>query len=79
MLLSEIIMARGDNDYDIRGDMLNDDRPCTMFMTIQKPNPPAADPDRSPYCNQTTYPGNPPCSNTGRTTTKRPGAGTPAG
>jgi hypothetical protein len=38
LLLSEVIMAANDGDYDIRGDMLNDDRPCTMFMTINTPN-----------------------------------------
>jgi len=62
MLMSEVIMAAGDADYDIRGDMMNDDRPCTQFMTIFQPNPPAANPDVSPYCNSGTYPGNPPCS-----------------
>src|SRR5262245_3935086 len=28
MLMSEVIQALNDTDYDIRGDMLNDDRPC---------------------------------------------------
>jgi prepilin-type N-terminal cleavage/methylation domain-containing protein/prepilin-type processing-associated H-X9-DG protein len=60
MLLSEIIMARNDTDYDIRGDMMNDDRPCTQFMTINTPN---SGTDVSPYCNGTTYPANPPCTN----------------
>src|SRR5205823_12565637 len=32
LFLSEVVMARGDTDYDIRGDMMNDDRPCTQFM-----------------------------------------------
>jgi len=62
MLLSEVVMARNDTDYDIRGDMLNDDRPCTMFMTLHTPN---SGTDVSPYCNQTTYPLNPPCTNAG--------------
>jgi len=61
MLLSEVIMARGDTDYDIRGDMMNDDRPCTQYMTINTPN---TGTDVSPYCNGTTYPQNPPCTNT---------------
>jgi prepilin-type N-terminal cleavage/methylation domain-containing protein/prepilin-type processing-associated H-X9-DG protein len=61
MLLSEVIMARGDTDYDIRGDMMNDDRPCTQFMTLNTPN---SGTDVSPYCNGTTYPANPPCTNT---------------
>jgi prepilin-type N-terminal cleavage/methylation domain-containing protein/prepilin-type processing-associated H-X9-DG protein len=60
LLMSEVIMARNDTDYDIRGDMLNDDRPCTQFMTINTPN---SGTDISPYCNQATYPNNPPCSN----------------
>jgi prepilin-type N-terminal cleavage/methylation domain-containing protein/prepilin-type processing-associated H-X9-DG protein len=62
MLMSEVIMARGDTDYDIRGDMMNDDRPCTQFMTLNTPN---TGTDVSPYCNQNTYPANPPCTNSG--------------
>jgi prepilin-type processing-associated H-X9-DG protein len=62
MVLSEVIMARGDTDYDIRGDMMNDDRPCTQFMTLNTPN---SGTDVSPYCNGTTYPANPPCTNSG--------------
>jgi prepilin-type N-terminal cleavage/methylation domain-containing protein/prepilin-type processing-associated H-X9-DG protein len=62
MLMSEIIMARNDNDYDIRGDMMNDDRPCTQYMTINTPN---SGTDVSPFCNGTTYPWNPPCTNSG--------------
>jgi prepilin-type processing-associated H-X9-DG protein/prepilin-type N-terminal cleavage/methylation domain-containing protein len=62
MLMSEVIMAANDTDYDIRGDMMNDDRPCTMFMTINTPN---SGTDVSPYCNGTTYPWNPPCTNAG--------------
>jgi prepilin-type processing-associated H-X9-DG protein len=60
LLMSEVIMAANDTDYDIRGDFLNDDRPCTMFMTI---NPPNSGTDVSPYCNGKTYPNNPPCTN----------------
>jgi prepilin-type N-terminal cleavage/methylation domain-containing protein/prepilin-type processing-associated H-X9-DG protein len=60
LLLSEVIMAANDTDYDIRGDFLNDDRPCTMFMTINTPN---TGTDVSPYCNGATYPNNPPCTN----------------
>ena len=62
LLMSEIIMAGGDTDFDIRGDFLNDDRPCTQFMTINTPN---AGTDVSPYCNSATYPRNPPCTNAG--------------
>ena len=35
MLLSEVIMAANDEEYDIRGDMLNDDTPCTMYHDDQ--------------------------------------------
>jgi prepilin-type N-terminal cleavage/methylation domain-containing protein len=38
MLMSEVIQAVDDTHFDIRGDMLNDDTPCTMFMTINTPN-----------------------------------------
>jgi prepilin-type N-terminal cleavage/methylation domain-containing protein len=62
LLMSEDIMAANDTDYDIRGDFLNDDRPCTMFMTINTPN---SGTDVSPYCNGATYPMNPPCTNAG--------------
>jgi prepilin-type N-terminal cleavage/methylation domain-containing protein/prepilin-type processing-associated H-X9-DG protein len=64
MLMSEVITARNDDDYDIRGDMMNDDRPCTMFMTLNTPN---SGTDVSPYCNGTRYPWNPPCTNAGST------------
>jgi prepilin-type N-terminal cleavage/methylation domain-containing protein/prepilin-type processing-associated H-X9-DG protein len=68
LLVSEIIVAMNDLDYDIRGDMMNDDRPCTQFMTINTPN---SGTDRSPFCSQRSwdpnpgqvYPWNPPCSN----------------
>ena len=62
MLMSEIIMAREDTDFDIRGDMLNDDRPCNQFMTINTPN---SGTDVSPYCNPRAYPLNPPCTTAG--------------
>jgi prepilin-type N-terminal cleavage/methylation domain-containing protein/prepilin-type processing-associated H-X9-DG protein len=62
MLMSEVIMAGQDSDYDIRGDMMNDDRPCTMFMTINTPN---SGTDISPFCSATAYPNNPPCTTTG--------------
>jgi prepilin-type processing-associated H-X9-DG protein len=64
MLLSEVIMATVDTDYDIRGDMMNDDRPCTMFMTTNTPN---SGTDVSPYCSATAYPNNPPCTSAGST------------
>jgi prepilin-type N-terminal cleavage/methylation domain-containing protein/prepilin-type processing-associated H-X9-DG protein len=63
LLMSEVIMARNDNDFDIRGDFLNDDRPCSQFMTINTPNTTVK--DVSPYCNDVTYPSNPPCTNAG--------------
>jgi prepilin-type N-terminal cleavage/methylation domain-containing protein/prepilin-type processing-associated H-X9-DG protein len=61
LLLSEVIMASGDTDYDIRGDMMNDDRPCTQFMTLNTPNTSAV--DVTPYCRPAQYLSNPPCSN----------------
>ncbi len=60
MLMSEVIMAAEDTDFDIRGDMLNDDRPCNQFMTLNTPN---SGTDVSPYCDSRRYPRNPPCSN----------------
>src|SRR5262245_23789277 len=63
LLMSEVIMAANDTDYDIRGDFLNDDRPCNQFMTINTPNTTVK--DISPYCNDATYPMNPPCTNSG--------------
>jgi prepilin-type processing-associated H-X9-DG protein len=62
MLMSEVIMAANDNDYDIRGDMMNDDRPCTQYMTLNTPN---SGTDVSPYCDSARYPANPPCTNAG--------------
>jgi prepilin-type N-terminal cleavage/methylation domain-containing protein/prepilin-type processing-associated H-X9-DG protein len=62
LLMSETVLAGSDTDYDIRGDMLNDDRPCNQFMTINTPN---AGTDVSPYCSATLYPRNPPCTTTG--------------
>ncbi|NBO93664.1 MAG: DUF1559 domain-containing protein [Planctomycetia bacterium] len=62
LLMSEIIMAANDTDFDIRGDFLNDDRPCTQFMTINTPN---SGTDVSPYCSATAYPQNPPCTTSG--------------
>jgi len=61
LLMSEVILSHNDTDYDIRGDMMNDDRPCTQFMTINTPN---SGTDSSPFCNENTYPFNPPCNNT---------------
>jgi prepilin-type N-terminal cleavage/methylation domain-containing protein/prepilin-type processing-associated H-X9-DG protein len=55
MLMSETVLARKDEDFDIRGDMLNDDRPCTMFMTFNTPN---SGTDVSPFFSG--YPWNPP-------------------
>jgi prepilin-type N-terminal cleavage/methylation domain-containing protein/prepilin-type processing-associated H-X9-DG protein len=72
LLVSEVIMAMNDADYDIRGDMMNDDRPCTQFMTLNTPN---SGTDVTPYCSQRPgdpnpgqpYPWNPPCSNSPNT------------
>jgi prepilin-type N-terminal cleavage/methylation domain-containing protein/prepilin-type processing-associated H-X9-DG protein len=58
MLMSEVIMATPDNEFDIRGDMLNDDTPCTMYQTINTPNsgtdysvfqPSPKNPENPPY------------------------------
>jgi len=38
LLMSERIMASPDNLFDIRGDIINDDRGCHSFMTINTPN-----------------------------------------
>jgi prepilin-type N-terminal cleavage/methylation domain-containing protein/prepilin-type processing-associated H-X9-DG protein len=62
MLLSEIIMAARDDDFDIRGDMLNDDTPCTMYMTINTPN---SGTDVSPFQPLTPNSDNPPYTNIG--------------
>jgi len=60
MLMSEVIMATPDEQFDIRGDMLNDDRPCTMFMTINTPN---SGTDVSPFVPPTPSAENPPYTN----------------
>jgi len=62
MLMSESIMAADDFDFDIRGDFLNDGRPCHQYMTLNTPNTGI---DISPYCHPTNYPNNPPCTNSG--------------
>jgi prepilin-type N-terminal cleavage/methylation domain-containing protein/prepilin-type processing-associated H-X9-DG protein len=38
LLLSEVIMFPRDNVTDWRGDILNDDHVCAMFMTLDTPN-----------------------------------------
>jgi prepilin-type N-terminal cleavage/methylation domain-containing protein/prepilin-type processing-associated H-X9-DG protein len=60
LLMSEVIMAANDTDFDIRGDFLNDDRPCTQFMTINTPN---SGTDVTPYCLNNGV--NPPCTTSG--------------
>lgn len=60
LLMSEVIMAGSDTDYDIRGDFLNDDIPCTQFMTINTPNTGI---DVTPYCRNNGI--NPPCTTSG--------------
>lgn len=64
MLMSEVIMAASDEQFDIRGDMLNDDTPCTMFMTINTPN---SGTDVSPFVPPRRNPENPPYTNIGST------------
>lgn len=62
MLLSEVVMATSDTQFDIRGDMLNDDTPCTMYQTINAPNsgidisvfqPPTPSQENPPYASPT--------------------------
>lgn len=62
MLLSEVIMAANDDEFDIRGDMLNDDTPCTMYMTINTPN---SGTDVSPFVPPRPNPENPPYTSAG--------------
>ncbi len=58
MLLSEVVFPDADSDYDIRGDMMNDDVGCTMYMTLETPNSSA--PDYSPFTPATPDPNDPP-------------------
>jgi hypothetical protein len=62
MLMSEVIMATPDEQFDIRGDMLNDDTPCTMFQTINTPN---SGTDVSVFQPSTPSLENPPYTNVG--------------
>jgi len=57
LMLSEVVQTARDEDFDIRGDMLNDDTPCTMFQTINTPN---SGIDRSPFRPATPNLDNPP-------------------
>jgi prepilin-type N-terminal cleavage/methylation domain-containing protein/prepilin-type processing-associated H-X9-DG protein len=43
LLLSELLMAFPNNLYDIRGDIINNDRGCFSFTTINLPNSPNPD------------------------------------
>ena len=38
MLMSEVIQAGADEDFDFRGDILNDDNTCAQYMTVNTPN-----------------------------------------
>jgi prepilin-type N-terminal cleavage/methylation domain-containing protein/prepilin-type processing-associated H-X9-DG protein len=58
MLLSEMIIAPV-TDRDHRGDMLNDDVPATMFMTLNTPNSSVPDWVRNGYCSANVDPANP--------------------
>jgi prepilin-type processing-associated H-X9-DG protein len=57
MLLSEMIIAPVE-DRDHRGDMLNDDSPATMFMTLNTPNSTVPDWVRNGYCSANADPAN---------------------
>ncbi|QDT75135.1 DUF1559 domain-containing protein [Lacipirellula limnantheis] len=63
MLLSEVVFPNADEDFDIRGDWLNDDDPCTMFMTINTPNTTVA--DVSPFVPSPIDPSDPPYTSAG--------------
>jgi len=63
MLMSEVVFPNADEDFDIRGDMLNDDRPCNQYMTIETPNSSA--PDVSPFVPSPLDPADPPYTSTG--------------
>ncbi len=62
MLMAEVIIAKdttGTSGIDTRGDVYNDDIPCTMFMAYTAPN--ATIPDQIlNYCNY-PFQNNPPC------------------
>jgi prepilin-type N-terminal cleavage/methylation domain-containing protein/prepilin-type processing-associated H-X9-DG protein len=64
MLLSEIVFPGSDETFDIRGDWLNDDRPCSMYMTTNTPNTTVA--DVSPFVPSPLIPEDPPYTNTGQ-------------
>lgn len=38
IFLAEVLQAKNDNDFDFRGDILNDDLCCAEFMTLNTPN-----------------------------------------
>jgi prepilin-type N-terminal cleavage/methylation domain-containing protein len=38
VFMSEVIQSLVDTDFDFRGDILNDDRSCAQFMTVNTPN-----------------------------------------
>lgn len=63
MLLSEVVFPNADEDFDIRGDWLNDDQPCTMYMTINTPN--SSNADVSPFVPNPLDPDDPPYTNAG--------------
>jgi prepilin-type N-terminal cleavage/methylation domain-containing protein len=56
LLMSEVLMAR-DNLYDIRGDIINNDRGCFSFMTNDPPN--SLNPDRLYFYAPSTDPAMP--------------------
>jgi prepilin-type N-terminal cleavage/methylation domain-containing protein len=66
MLMSEVVFPNADEDYDIRGDMLNDGDPCTQYMTINTPNTSVS--DVSVFVPTPFDPADPPYTNVGGTT-----------
>jgi prepilin-type N-terminal cleavage/methylation domain-containing protein len=65
LLMSEIIMAKVDSDYDIRGDVNNDDPGYIsfQFMTINTPN--SRTPDTNNFCSATSLDPRMPCAGGG--------------
>jgi prepilin-type N-terminal cleavage/methylation domain-containing protein len=54
LLMSEVIMAFPDTKFDVRGDIINNDRGCFQFMTNNPPNSP--NPDIMVFYSPTTDP-----------------------
>ncbi len=62
LMMSEILMSKNDGDYDVRGDVLNDDPNFVsfQFMTVNTPN--SKNPDTNNYCSTTAIDSRMPCA-----------------